>query len=578
MRSTSFLLLLLTVLLLFSCGDWPSADDSGPASWPASRPNIVWLVAEDLSPILAPFGDSTVRTPNLERLAAEGIRFPNTFSTSGVCAPSRATLATGMYHNSIGAHNMRVQWNTHLLEQVGLAPYEVVPPPEVRMMSELLRANGYYCTNNDKTDYQFKPTITAWDDSSPYAHWRNRGEGQPFFSIFNFEITHESQVFGPHGYKQMRYNDTFPLDREKQTGQPYSGRQDSSQWQLFVPEDLEVPIPPYLPDTEPVRRDVRRVYSNIVELDRQIGLILRQLEADGLLDQTIIVFYGDHGGPLPRQKRLLYDSGLRVPMIMRFPGGWRAGEVDSQLVSFVDFAPMTFALAGIDPPDYLQGQTFLTRDGKAPADQRKYIHAAADRMDEYYDMKRAVRDHRFKYIRYFKPAQPFYLPVAYREQMVAMQELLRLRDAGQLDEYQAQWFRTTKPEEELFDTWNDPYELHDLAKDPAYADKLAELRAECERWMKAVDDKGFIPEKELRERFWPGGEQPVTAEPEVTIDDGLVNLSCPTAGASIGYKVLTSGQEPPAWMVYTAPFKLPEGARLKVRAQRIGYAPSPVVE
>lgn len=576
MRFFTFLFLAISSFFIDGCGsDNYQGEQAGLV--PTFRPNIVWLVAEDLSPILAPFGDSTVRTPNLERLAAEGVRFPNTFSTSGVCAPSRATLATGRYHNSIGAHNMRVLWNTQILAQVGLEPYEVVPPPDVRMMSEVLRANGYYCSNNDKTDYQFNPTITAWDENSPYAHWRNRALGQPFFAVFNFNITHESQVFEPHRFKLLRYDNDFPADREKQPVRPYAEMQDSSEWELFVPEDLEVPIPPYLPDTGPVRRDVRRVYSNIVELDRQLGVILQQLEADGLLDSTIIVFYGDHGGPLPRQKRQLYDSGLRVPMIMRFPGGWRAGEVDSQLVSFVDFAPATFALAGVERPDYLQGHAFLSSDWRAPANHRQYIHAAADRMDEHYDMKRAVRDHRFKYIRYFKTDRPFYLPVAYREQMVTMQELLRLRDEGQLDEYQAQWFRTTKPAEELFDTWTDPHELHDLARDPAYATKLAELRTECERWMKEIDDKGSVPEKELRDRFWPGGVQPVTAAPEVVNANGKVALRCSTAGASIGYRISNDGSTGETWKIYSGPIELPAGAELEGQAQRIGYAPSPVI-
>lgn len=540
-----------------------------------TRPNIVWLVAEDLSPVIPPFGDSTVRTPNLERLAAEGIRFTNVFSTSGVCAPSRATLATGMYHNSIGAHNMRTQNSDAYLVPMGLQSYEVVPPSEVRMMSEILRANGYYCTNNAKTDYQFKPTETAWDESSPYAHWGNRAPGQPFFSIYNFEVTHESQVFGPHRMNVMRYDMAFPPDRENNPVPPWGEVMDSSEWKLYVSEDLEVPVPPYLPDTEPVRDDIRRVYSNIVELDRQVGIVLDQLEADGLLDSTIIVWYTDHGGPLPRQKRLLYDSGLRVPMIIRYPDQWRAGTVDSQLVSFVDFAPTTFSLTGIEPPSWLQGRAFLGQYD-APG-EREYIHAAADRLDEFYDMIRAVGDGRYKYLRNFKPEQGYYLPVRYREQMVAMQELLRLRTAGELDEYEAQWFRESKPEEELFDTWNDPHELHNLADDPAYAEKLQELRAECERWMAAVNDKGYIPEGALIEMFWPGRQQPVTEPPAAIREGDKIALRCGTVGASIGYRIVEGETAPPSWQVYTQPIAVPEGASLQIIAHRIGFAPSEVV-
>jgi N-sulfoglucosamine sulfohydrolase len=540
-----------------------------------SRPHVLWLVAEDLSPILASFGDSTVRTPHIERLAAEGVRYTNVYSTSGVCAPSRATLAAGMYHNSIGAHNMRVLHSDNYLVPLGLQSYEVVPPPEVRMMSEILRANGYYCTNNAKNDYQFIAPQTAWDENGVYAHWGNRQPGQPFFAIYNFEITHESQVFEPHRKQLLRYDLHFPPDRENHPYPHWTEKQDSSQWAWFVPEDLDVPLPPYLPDNEITRRDVRRVYSNIVELDRQIGIVLSALEKDGLLDSTIIVFYTDHGGPLPRQKRLMYDSGLRLPMVIRFPKKERAGEVDDQLISFVDFAPTTFSLAGIEPPAWLQGQAFLGT--YRAAEPRRYIHAAADRLDEHTDMIRAVRDERYKYLRNFRPELPYYMPLTYREQMASMRELLRLRDAGELNEVQMRWFRPNKPEEELFDTWADPHELRDLAADPQYGEKLAELRAECERWMKAIDDKGHIPEARLLEQFWPGRTQPQTASPVFDQQGGRLLLSCATEGASIGYKIwLPEDEEPGVWRVYTDPIALRAGAKIKAMAHRIGYLPSEI--
>ena len=409
-------------------------------------------MAEDLSPIIPPFGDDTVATPNLSRLAAEGIRYTNAFSTSGVCAPSRAALATGKYQNGIGALHMRTT-NISGFGVEGLVPYEAVPPPEVKMLSQYFREAGYYTTNNSKEDYQFRKAITAWDDSSSEAHWRNRNEGQPFYSVFNFGITHESQVWA-------------------QASNP-----------LLVDENLDVPIPPYLPDTPTAKRDIRQVYSNIVAMDAQVGEILDQLEEDGLLENTVIFWYTDHGGPLPRQKRLLYDSGLQVPLIVRFPDSWRAGEEDDQLVSFVDFKSTALSLAGIEPPDYVDGQAFL---GEFTSSQpRRYIHAAADRFDTEYDTIRAVRDKRYKYLRNFNPDQPYYLPLSYREQMPIMQELLLLNSSGQLNEFQSQWFRQSKVEEELFDTENDPNELANLANDPAYAEKLLELRTELlVGWMK----------------------------------------------------------------------------------------------
>ena len=238
-----------------------------------TRPNILWLVAEDLSPIISSFGDDTVATPNLDRLAAEGVRYTRVFSTSGVCAPSRAAIATGMYQNRIGAQHMRTT-NVSGFGVEGLIAYEAVPPPYVKMHSQYFREAGYYTSNNAKEDYQFRKAVTAWDESSNQAHWRNRASGQPFFSIFNFGITHESQVWA-------------------QAENP-----------LRVPEDLEVPIPPYLPDTEIARQDIRRVYSNIIAMDEQVGRILDELEAGAALGDEHLVVARPHPLPVPAAFRV----------------------------------------------------------------------------------------------------------------------------------------------------------------------------------------------------------------------------------------------------------------------------------
>ena len=537
--------LILASVALSGCGSPPEKLTKFPANQSKiDRPNILWLVAEDLSAIIPPFGDNTVATPNLTRLANEGVRFTQVFSSSGVCSPSRAALATGMYQNRIGAQHMRTtNIANHGVE--GLVSYEAVPPAYVKMHSEYFREAGYYASNNAKEDYQFQKTVTAWDDSSATAHWRNRAEGQPFFSVFNFGITHESQVWA-------------------QASNP-----------LLVDEDLDVPIPPYLPATEIARSDIRRVYSNIVAMDRQVGDILGQLEEDGLLESTIIFWYSDHGGPLPRQKRLLYDSGIHVPLIIRFPDQYRAGQTDDQLISFVDFKSTALSLAGIQPPDYVDGRSFLgDYEDSMP---REYVHAAADRFDSKYDIVRAVRDERFKYLRNFKPEIPYYLPLKYREQMPIMQELLRLRDSGTLNESQAQWFRESKESEELFDLENDPHELINLASNPLYDKKLAELRSELDRWIEQIDDKGFMPESELIESMWPGGRQPITASPVASrsTNDGPISLRSETAGASIGYQLLAEDQElSDSWLVYTTPLTLGSGQTLVAIAHRIGFAPS----
>jgi len=511
-----------------------------------SQPNILWLVAEDLSPYVAAFGDSTVETPNISRLAAEGVRFTNAFSVSGVCAPSRAALATGMYPTRIGATHMRTMGNIKFLPE-GIVPYEAMPAAEVKMHSEYLRRAGYYCTNNPKEDYQFNKTLTAWDESSRKAHWRNKKPGQPFFAIFNFQVCHESQIWA---------------------------RAEDSLW---VDADLEVSVPPYLPDNEVGQRDMRRMYSNIKEMDHQVGEVLRQLEDDGFLDNTIIFWYGDHGGPLPRQKRLLYESGVKVPLIVRYPDMAGAGETDDRLVSFIDFKPTLLSLAGIEPPAYLDGRAFAGKY-EAPG-KRKYIHGAGDRFDAQYDQIRMVRDDRYKYLKNFKPDQGYYLEVKYREQMAVMQELLRLRDRGELNEYQAQWFRESKPEEELFDTWQDPHELHNLAADPAYKEKLVELRQECERWIAETGDMGLMDEHKYIESIWSGGIQPITLDPVISRKGQEVSITCATEGASIGYQLL-SGDQPAgdSWQVYTGPFELGSGEKLVTVAHRIGYKPSKQVD
>ena len=534
-------ILLIVVLQLVGCQNRGEVKSKNPTGT-HQRPNILWIVAEDLSPVIPLFGDSTVVTPNISRLAAEGVRYTNVFSSSGVCAPSRAAIATGMYQNHIGAQHMRNHGNGPSYP-VGLPSYEALPPAGVKMHSEYFRRIGYYCTNNSKEDYQFKAPVTAWDESSNTAHWRNRKPGQAFFSIFNLGVTHESQI--------------------------WAKAQDS----LWVDKELEVPVPPYLPDNEVGLTDLRRMYSNIKEMDHQVGKILTQLEEDGLLENTVIFWYADHGGPLPRQKRLLYDSGMELPLVIRYPDKKDAGKVDDRLISFVDFKPTILSLAGIEPPEYLDGRAFA---GEFESKEvRKYVHGAADRLDAIYDMIRAVRDKRYKYLKNFRPDQGYYLPVVYREKMPVMQELLRMRDNNELNEIQAQWFRDKKAPEELFDTWNDPHELHNLADDPQYKGKLIELREECERWMTAIEDKGLLPEKEYIASIWPNGEQPITRSPIIRQRNNMIEIHSETEGASLGYQVLKENEGlKKSWQVYTGAFPIDSGKRVISVAHRIGYAPS----
>ncbi|WP_298551324.1 sulfatase [uncultured Algibacter sp.] len=564
--------------VFFNCQNTKSVKEEvvkeAPIELP-KKPNILWLVTEDMGAYIPPFGDLTIKTPNLTRLANEGVIYPNLYSTSGVCAPSRAAIATGMYPSSIGANHMRTTSNT---KQTGLPKYEAVPPSQVKMVSELLRVNGYYCTNNYKEDYQFRAPVTAWDESSPYAHWRNRKENQPFFSIFNFTETHESGLFEPYGFRQIETRHYRAGDRTytwKQNGLPEAkNRIAEEDITKHLSKDTKFNIPPYLPDNDVTKRDMWKLYNNIAEMDNQVGAVLKQLEDDGLLENTIIIFYGDHGGPLPRQKRLIYDSGLNTPMIIRFPNKMNAGTKDEQLISFTDFAPTLLSLIGEKPKEYMQGQAFL---GNYKAkNKRNYIHAAADRFDEVTDAIRAVKDNQFKYIRNYRPEQGYYLPLAYREKIPTMQELLRLKDAGELNDLQMQWFRNSKPKEELFDCKADPHELNNLANNPDYKDRLNELRSEMDRWLVAIGDKPNLPEAELINQLWEGSKsKPQTSQPQLSYSNGKVQISCQTEGASIGYKVkYESSKTPDNWTVYDEPFSVPENTKLIVQSHRIGFKPS----
>jgi N-sulfoglucosamine sulfohydrolase len=512
------------------------------------KPNILWITCEDMSPRLGCYGDTLSRTPIIDKLSTEGIRYTNAYSVSGVCAPSRSCLITGMYPTTIGSMHMRTMTRTSSIakitdpELLAIPTYEAVPAPEVRCFPEYLRAAGYYCTNNSKKDYQFIEPVTTWDESSSKAHWRNRKPGQPFFAVFNIGTTHESQVWS-------RANDPS----------------------YTKPEDVEVP--PYYPDSPIIRKDIARHYDNIALMDAQVGDILSQLKEDGLMDNTIIFFYSDHGDGLPRAKRWIYDSGIKVPLIIRYPDGQFSGMATDELVSFLDFAPTVLSLAGIEVPAYIQGKAFAGAQKTAP---REYIYCAHDRMDPAMENRRGVRDKRFKYIRNYMQDRPYVQFLPYRDQMELMQELFRYEREGLLNETQALWFRKTKPDEELYDTKNDPWEVKNLADDPKYKDVLERLRKAHLKWKEETWDWGNIPETELIKRLWPpDGIQPTTAQPAFRTKE-LVNgqieleIVSGTNGASIGY--MHDNDE--KWQVYHTPLKLSKPVKIKAIAHRIGFKPS----
>ena len=510
------------------------------------RPNIVWLNVEDMSPRLGCYGDFTVPTPNIDRLAREGLRYTNMFTCAGVCAPSRNAIATGRIQTSNGGHNMRTLLSTYP-EKTGLPKsYSVVMPVGVRHFAEYLRADGYYCINNAKTDYQFEDPLTIWDENGTTAHYKNREPNQPFFAMLNCLITHESQVWA----------------RNKNP--------------LRVSPD-KVKLPPFYPDTDSVRLDMARFYTNISEMDDWVGEKIKELEDAGLLENTIVMFWSDHGDGLPYIKREVYDRGLRVPFIIRFPRNSPISngvpKIKEELISAIDWAPTVLSLAGIKPPDFMQGKAFLGE--YAVKEPNKYIFGARDRCDSEYDRVRSVHDGRFQYIYNFFPKKPRYMDIDFRKQQPSMREILRLRDAGKLNEVQMQWFNPTKPQEEFYDIKEDPHQINNLATNPQFVKELTRFRRVFQDWQKNVVDYGAIPEKELVKQMWNGGDRPPkTAEP-IRIDKaGKSTIFCTTAGASIAYKIVIDGKEPKRWEVYMNPIAVPKGAVIKTIAQRIGYEKS----
>lgn len=517
--------------------------------------NIIWISVEDMGPILGAYGNKIVNTPNINRLAQEGIKYTNAYATVGVCAPSRFSIITGMYPARLGAHNMRTgdhnnfKWpeDIKLRQNKGITDrlnknipdYEVVTPNYVKPFSEYLRAEGYYCVNDDKCDYQFNAPFTAWDDVYGGGSYKNAPVGTPFFYVKNYYTTHESRIW-------MRKNKPMTVSPQ------------------------EVLVPDYYPDIPIVRNDIARKYSNIEALDKEIGLLLKQLESDKVLNSSVIFFWSDHGGNLLRQKRAVGDSGLHVPLIIRYPDGYRAGETENRLVSLMDLGPTVMSLIGIKPPIYMDGKAFAGAYEESP---RKFIYGTADRFDESTDMQRSVLDGRFVYIKNFIPEIPLIYRNKYREQIPMNKYLIELDSLNALSGDDAYIFMKSKPIEELYDLKNDPYEINNLALDINYKDKLEKLRKKLSDWQIDIKDKGFIPESEIIRSFWPNMKQPKTDDVIIYNDAGNISLSCQTKGASIGYQ-LGENFGTKYWQLYKKPIQIKPKEKIRARAIRIGYKAS----
>ncbi|PWJ59513.1 arylsulfatase A-like enzyme [Dyadobacter jejuensis] len=415
------------------------------------KPNILWIVSEDNSPLLGCYGDSFATTPVLDHLAQEGVLYSNAFATAPVCAPSRSTLITGMYPPSLGTENMR-------------STYPI--PDYVKFYPKYLKEAGYYTTNNSKKDYNTTDQPEAWDESGPEATYLNRPADQPFFAIFNLGVSHESSVHESIADDQLKH------------------------------DPKRVPIPPYHPRTPEMEHDWAQYYDKVQNMDTQVGEILEELTKQGLDENTIVFYYSDHGGVLGRSKRFMYESGLKIPLIVRFPKKYahlapdKPGSKTDRIVTFLDFAPTLLSLVGVQIPDYMQGTAFL---GKQAGTPREYAHAFRGRMDERIDLSRSVRNKQYRYIRNYMPHKIYGQYLEYLWKAPSLGSCKREYDAGRLNDIQSKFWQT-KPAEELFDIEKDPHNVHNLAEDPEYAEVLNTMRQANHDWVIESNDIGFMPE------------------------------------------------------------------------------------
>ncbi len=427
---------------------------------PEELPNILWLTSEDNSPFLGCYGDKFATTPNLDKLASEGFLYTHAYANAPVCAPTRNTILTGVYASSNGCQHMRSYYP--LSETV--VPYPVY-----------LHQAGYYCTNNSKTDYNTNNVDEnkIWDECNKTAHWKNRPEGKPFFAVFNSTISHESSIHKSIPNNELRHS----------------------------PD--EVAIPPHHPATPEMKHDWAQYYDKVEDMDTQIGEWLKELDDAGLAENTIVFYYGDHGGVLARSKRYVYETGTQVPFIVRIPEKYKylfpekqVGSKVNRLISFVDLVPTLLSIIGMEIPDYLQGYAFL---GKQKTSDPEYAYMFRGRMDERYDMSRAVRDQKYRYIRNYMPYRIYGQRLEYLFKAPSIRSWKEAYEKGECNEAQSAFWET-KPVEELYDTENDPWEINNLADNPKYKDVLERMRAANKDWVTRIKDTGFIPEADRVDR------------------------------------------------------------------------------
>jgi N-sulfoglucosamine sulfohydrolase len=502
--------LLLAALLAATATAAPAA--AAPGAAPARRPNILWITAENCGPDFGCYGYPTVTTPNVDRLAREGLRYRLAFDTAPVCSASRSALMTGMYQTAIGAHNHR----SHRIP--GVDDHHFLPEG-VRPFPQRLRDAGYFTANittmagkpvgTGKTDLNFEvvgdvlrdepPPAGGWGSNANNRH--NHGNSVRLFAGTEWTQLAARQPF----YAQVNLPtvELGPVNWTAAPDQPWQGQSHPA-----TVDPARVLLPPYYPDDPVMRKHWAGYLDAMNGLDARVGEILARLEADGLADDTVVIFFADNGRIELRGLDWCYDSGDRVPLIVRWPKNfpappqYRAGLTSEQLVSLIDLTATTLALAGVPKPAGMHGRIILGTDAD-PA--REVVFSARDRTDEAVQRIRAVRGPRYRYIRNFIPDHPYLAPHRYKEARFPAVPLLRARQAeGRLTDAQRTLVVDRLPDEELYDTEADPHEIHNLAasRDTEHQRILGEMRATLDQWIAETDDQGRFPESPAVLKFW----------------------------------------------------------------------------
>ncbi len=464
------------------------------------RPNIVWIIPDDMSANFGSYGETAIKTPNVDKLVARGVKFTNAYVTAPVCSTCRSAFITGMYQTSIGAHHHRS----------GRGEMKIELPESVKLVPEIFQEAGYHTSITGwpgkkgrlgKADYNFEWDQSVYDG----ADWSDRKEGQPFFA----------QIQTPGG--KLRGKDEAGWEKMSSEAERVLGSRTSIE---------AVKLPPYYPNHPDIVRDWAAYLDSVRMTDHMVGEVIARLEKDGVLENTIVLFMTDHGISHGRGKQFMYDEGLHVPLVISGPG-IKAGTVREDVVEHIDISALSLAAAGIEIPKNMHARDILAKS----YEPREAVFAARDRCDETVDHMRSVRTNEFKYIRNFLPNRPYLQPCAYKDAKSVLIALREWNDAGKLNEAQALLFREVRPEEELYDVNADPHEIKNLADDPKFADKLKELRGRLDTWMVETDDKGRVLESwemydsdmapYLHKFTTPGREDPVQLK---IIEDNIAQM------------------------------------------------------